>query len=217
MKEKSPQEEKAAIRQVQLINEALSDARNNGGTWLNHAGMPAPRIYPKGPAVSPFNSLILQLFADSRKFPSAQYMFFHTAKASGTPVIGKEKGAPFNWYAWDNYVNRHNPKEVITAADYKKLTPEQQKEYKGVQQRQIRVLFNIDQTVMPHSEAEAYRKVLDRYGSANERGHLKDEEKQLRATVNGFIKQMKDFLVPIRREASNIAHYDTYKLSLIHI
>lgn len=211
MKEKSPQEEKAAIRQVQLINEALSDARNNGGTWLNHAGMSAPRIYPKGPAVSPFNSLILQLFADSRKFPSAQYVFFHTAKASGTPVIGKEKGAPFNWYAWDNYVNRHNPKEVITAADYKKLTPEQQKEYKGVQQRQIRVLFNIDQTVMPHSEAEAYRKVLDRYGSANERGHLKDEEKQLRATVNGFIKQMKDFLVPIRREASNIAHYDTDK------
>ena len=44
MKEKSPQEEKAAIRQVQLINEALGNARSNGGTWLNHAGMPAPRI-----------------------------------------------------------------------------------------------------------------------------------------------------------------------------
>ena len=211
MKEKSPQEEKAAIRQVQLINEALSNARSNGGTWLNHAGMPAPRIYPKGPGVSPFNSLVLQLFADSRKFPSAQYVFFHTAKASGIPVIGKEKGAPFNWYAWDNYVNRHDPKEVIAAADYKKLTPEERKDYKGVQQRQIRVLFNIDQTVMPHSDADAYRKVLDRYGSSNERGNLKAEEKQLRATVNGFIKQMKEYLVPIRREASDVAHYDTVK------
>lgn len=211
MKEKSPQEEKAAIRQVQLINEALGNARSNGGTWLNHAGMPAPRIYPKGPGVSPFNSLILQLFADSRQFPSAQYVFFHTAKATGIPVIGKEKGAPFNWYAWDNYVNRHNPKEVIAAADYKKLTSEQQKDYKGVQQRQIRVLFNIDQTVMPHSDADTYRKILDRYGSANERGNLKAEEKQLRATVNGFIRQMKEYLVPIRREVSDVAHYDTVK------
>ena len=75
MKEKSPQEEKAAIRQVQLINEALANAKGNGGVWLNHAGMPAPRIYPKGPTVSPFNALVLQLFADRNDYPSAQYVF----------------------------------------------------------------------------------------------------------------------------------------------
>ncbi len=211
MKEKSPQEEKAAIRQVQLINEALANAKGNGGVWLNHAGMPAPRIYPKGPTVSPFNALVLQLFADRNDYPSAQYVFFHTAKATDIPVLGKEKGVPFNWYAWDNYVNRHDPKDVITASDYKKLAPERQKEYKGVQQRQIRVLFNLAQTVMPHSDADKYRTVLDRYGSSNERGHLRAEERQLRATVNGFIKQMKDYLVPIRREASDVAHYDTEK------
>ena len=51
MKEKSPQEEKAAVRQVQLINEALNKAKDNGGVWLNKTGMTAPRIYPKGPAV----------------------------------------------------------------------------------------------------------------------------------------------------------------------
>ena len=44
MKEKSPQEEKAAVRQVQLINGALTSAKGNGGQWLNHAGMMAPRI-----------------------------------------------------------------------------------------------------------------------------------------------------------------------------
>lgn len=211
MKEKSQQEEKAAIRQVQLINEALTNARNNGGTWLNHAGMMAPRIYPKGPTVSPFNALVLQLNADKEKYPSSQYVFFHTAKATGIPVLSKEKGTPFNWYAWDNYVNKHDPRDIIPASDYKKLTSEQQSAYKGVQQRQIRMLFNLEQTVMPHSDADKYRTVLDRYGSANERGNLRSEEKQLRATVNGFIRQMKDYLVPIRRESSDIAHYDTEK------
>ena len=211
MKEKSPQEEKAAIRQVQMINEALTNAKTNGGVWLNHAGMPAPRIYPKGPTVSPFNALILQLNSDREKYPSSQYVFFHTAKAANIPVLGKEKGTPFNWYAWDNYVNKHDPKDVIAAGDYKKFTPEQQKEYKGVQQRQIRALFNLAQTVMPHADADKYRSVLDRFGSANERGNLKAEERQLRDSVNAFVKQIKDFLVPIRREASDVAHSDTDK------
>ncbi len=211
MKEKTPQEEKAAIRQVQMINEALNNAKGNGGVWLNHAGMMAPRIYPKGPTVSPFNALILQLNADREKYPSSQYVFFHTAKAAGIPVLGKEKGTPFNWYAWDNYVNRHDPKDIIPAADYKKLMPEKQAEYKGVQQRQIRVLFNLAQTVMPHADADKYRSVLDRLGSSNERGNLKAEEKQVRSTVNAFVKQMKEYLVPIRREASDVAHYDTEK------
>ncbi|MGM9722548.1 MAG: zincin-like metallopeptidase domain-containing protein [Prevotella sp.] len=211
MKEKSPQEEKAAIRQVQLINEALTGAKERDGQWLNHAGMMAPRIYPKGPMVSPFNALVLQLNADRENYPSSQYVFFHTAKAAGIPVVGKEKGTPFNWYAWDMYVNKHDPKDIITAGDYKKLPSEQQAEYKGVQQRQIRMLFNLDQTVMPHAEEDKYRTVLDRFGSANERGNLKSEERQLRASVNNFVKQMKDYLVPVRREASESAHYDTEK------
>ncbi len=211
MKEKSPQEEKAAVRQVQLINEALNKAKDNGGVWLNKTGMTAPRIYPKGPAVSPFNALVLQLNADKHEYPSSQYMFFHTAKATGNPVLGKEAGVPFNWYAWDKYVDRHNPEKVITAEEYKKLTPEQQAGFKGVQQRQIRILFNLAQTTMPFGAEDKYRQVLDRFGTSNERGNLKAEERQLRTTVNGFIKQMKDYLVPVRREASEVAHYDTEK------
>lgn len=211
MKEKTPQEEKAAVRQVQLINEALNKATDNGGVWLNHAGMMAPRIYPKGPAVSPFNALVLQLNADKHEYPSSQYMFFHTAKATGNPVLGKEAGVPFNWYAWNKYVDRHNPGKVITAEEYKKLTPEQQAGFKGVQQRQIRILFNLAQTTMPFGAEDKYRQVLDRFGTSNERGNLKAEERQLRTTVNGFIKQMKDYLVPVRREASEVAHYDTEK------
>ena len=151
-------------------------------------GCRLPVYIRKGPTVSPFNALVLQLFADRNDYPSAQYVFFHTAKATDIPVLGKEKGVPFNWYAWDNYVNRHDPKDVITASDYRETGPGEAEGIQGVQQRQIRVLFNLAQTVMPHSDADKYRTVLDRYGSSNERGHLKAEERQLRATVNGFIK-----------------------------
>lgn len=206
---KTQQEQNAAVRQAQLLINALRQAKDNGGVWLNKAGMPTPRIYPKGPTVSPFNALILQLNADERKYPSSQYVFFHTAKAANIPVLGKEKGVPFNWYAWDNYVNRHDPKDVIPSAEYRKLSPELQKQYKGVQQRQIRVLFNVAQTTLPHADANRYRDLLDKFGTANERGNLKAEERQLRSTVNGFAKAIKENLVPIRRETSDMAHYDS--------
>ena len=203
--------ERAAVRQAQLIVSALNQSKTNDGVWLNKSGMMAPRIYPKGPTVSPFNALILQLNADERQYPSSQYVFFHTAKAANIPVLGKEKGVPFNWYAWDTYVNRHNPKDVIPSTEYKRLTAEQQKQYKGVQQRQIRVLFNVAQTTLPHADADKYRDILDRFGTSNERGNLKAEERQLRQTVNGFTKAMKDNLVAIRREVSNYAYFDTDK------
>ena len=203
--------ERAAVRQAQLIVSALKQSKNNDGVWLNKSGMMAPRIYPKGPTVSPFNALILQLNSDERQYPSSQYVFFHTAKAANIPVLGKEKGVPFNWYAWDTYVNRHDPKDIIPAMEYKKLSSEQQKQYKGVQQRQIRVLFNVAQTTLPHADADSYRDILDRFGTSNERGNLKAEERQLRSSVNGFVKAVKDNLVPIRREVSDYAYFDTDK------
>lgn len=211
MKDKSPQEESAAIRQVQLINGALLDAKRKDGVWLNQASMMAPRIYPKGPTVSPFNSLILQLQSDAKQYSSSQYVFFHTAKALDIPVQNGEKGVPFNWYAWNRYVDRHNPDNIISAEDYKKLPDIEKERYKGVQERQIRMLFNIEQTILPDVEHDKYRDILDTYGTSNERGNIKSEEKQLRSLVNAFVKQMKDYLVPIRREASSVAYYDTEK------
>lgn len=202
---------RAAVRQAQLIVSALNQSKENDGVWLNKSGMMAPRIYPKGPTVSPFNALILQLNADERKYSSSQYVFFHTAKAANIPVLGKEKGVPFNWYAWDNYVNRHDPKDVIPVTEYKKLSAEHQKQYKGVQQRQIRVLFNVAQTTLPHADADKYRDILDRFGTSNERGNLKAEERLLRSTVNEFTRAMKANLVAIRREVSDYAYFDTDK------
>lgn len=69
----------------------------------------------------------------------------------------QEHGVPFNWYKWDKYVNRHNSEDMLSREAYKALPEAQQKLYKGVRQREIMVLFNIDQTTLPMADAEKYR------------------------------------------------------------
>ena len=59
MKEKSEQEQRAAERQVELISDALNSAKDNAGFWMNQGRIMPPRLYPKGPTVSPFNASLI--------------------------------------------------------------------------------------------------------------------------------------------------------------
>ena len=211
MKQKSEQEQRAAEKQVELISDALNSAKENTGYWMNTGRIMPPRLYPKGPSVSPFNALVLGLHTDKNGYKTANYTFFQDAKARGESVLEKEKGVPFNWYNWSNYVNRHNPKDVITRNDYLKLSPEEKEMYKGVHNREIRILFNVDQTMLPHADKEKYDKLVERYGGILDRGYIKSEERQLHGTVNQFVREMKEHLVLIRKDVSGVAHYDTGK------
>ena len=211
MKPKSEQEQRAAERQAELLADALTDAHEASGYWLNTALRTVPRIYPKGPSISPFNSLILTLFADKNGYRTSQYTFFQDAKSRGETVREKEHGVPFNWYNWNKYINLHNPQDTITRNQYLLLSPEDKEMYKGIHNREIRILFNIDQTMLPQVDKEKYEQVLDRYGTILDRGYIKGEEHQLRNTVNQFIRQMKEHLVPIRKDATSMAYYNTEK------
>lgn len=144
MKDKSLQEKNAAERQVELITSALGDAADCKGYWLNAAGKNMPKFYPKGVSVSPFNALVMGLNADRNGYKTNLYTLYNDAKNRGESVREHEKGVPFNWYNWSKYVNRHNPEDIIPRKDYLTLSKEEQKQYKGVHNREIRVLFNID-------------------------------------------------------------------------
>lgn len=154
MKEKTPQEKNAAERQVSLITEALSKATDNKGVWLNEQGKQYPRFYPKGAAVSPFNALMMGLNSDKNGFSTNLYTLFSEAKKRDESVMAHERGVPFNWYAWNKYVNRHNPEDIISRKDYQELSATDQTQYKGIHNREIRVLFNIDQTMLPLKDKE---------------------------------------------------------------
>lgn len=211
MTPKSEQEIKAAERQVEYLTDALSAATKADGFWLNMMGRPHPRFHPKGPEVSPFNALTLALFADRNGYKSNLFTTFTEAKSRGEAVKGNERGVPFNWYNWKEYVNRHNPEDKISRDDYMKLNSEDKKQYKGIHNREIRVLFNIDQTLLPQVDAEEYDRLIKRYGTQQERGNGKSEDKQLRIVVNNFAKAIKENLVPLRSDGSPVAHYDAGK------
>lgn len=204
MKEKSAQEKNAAERQVSLITDALSKAAGNNGVWLNEEGKQYPRFYPKGAAVSPFNAMVLGLNSDKNGYATNLYTLFSEAKKRDEAVMAHERGVPFNWYAWNKYVNRHNPEDIIDRKDYQELSATDQTQYKGIHNREIRVLFNIDQTMLPLKDKEKYEEVAKANVGTN-------EDKALRSQVKDFIQKMKDNLMAVRKDGSGVAHYDTEK------
>lgn len=211
MKEKSQAEKIAAERQVELLSSALGNAASAKGYWLNASGKTYPRFYPKGLAVSPFNALVMALHSDQTGSKTNLFMPFSEAKKQGMAVREHERGVPFLFYNWNKYVNRNNPNDVISRTDYQTLDEEQQRQYKGVHNREIRILFAVDQTTLPFADEKAYKKLLAEYGNAEERGVGEGDERALHIRFNDFLLKMRENLVPVRTDGSGVAHYDSEK------
>lgn len=211
MKEKSQMEKKAGEKQVALLSAALNEAPNVGGHWLNASGKGYPRFYPKGVAVSAFNALFMALHSDRNGCRTNQFTLFNDAKAQGAAVREHEQGVPFLFYNWNKYVHRNDPERIISRDDYMKLDEDEQKLYKGVHNREIRTLFNIDQTTLPYVDKERYEATVQRYGSAAERGYTEADERRLHVRFNDFLLKMRGNLVPVRSDGSGVPHYETDK------
>ena len=187
----------------------MYEAAYAGGYWLNAAGKGYPKFYPRGVSVSPYNALFMTLHSDSNGCKTNLFTLYSDAKARGTSVREHEQGVPFLFYNWNRYVNRNNPEEIISREAYLELDAEQQKQYKGLHNREIRTLFNIDQTTFPFVDKETYDEVLSRDGSAVERGFSEADERQLHVRFNSFLQKMRDNLVPVRSDGSGMPHYET--------
>ena len=205
MTEKNQHEQNAADRQVELLINALKSARQNGGVWLNPSSKTAPQFYPKGATVSPFNSLILALHSDQNGYKTNLYTLFSEARKRGESVKGSEKGVPFIWYNWNEYVNKENPEDKISRTDYLKLTAEQQEQYKGVRSREMRILFNIDQTTLPFVSKETYASVVSGHGSAEDRGVANTNLTAI--TVSDMLLKARENMVDVRMSDNGIASY----------
>lgn len=216
MTEKSKQEIIAAQRQTELLCGALERAKNNGGILLNQSGKLEPSLYPKGTDVSAFNAIMLALHSDSSGYKTNQYVLFSEAKKRGESVQTGQKGVPFLWYSWNEYSSKADPEKKISREEYKALSDEQKSQWKPVRQREIRTLFNIDQTTLPMVDKEAYEKAVSDYGTAEDRGITEKDDKNFRMRVNQFLQAVSQNLVPIRKDGTGIAHYDTSK-DIIHL
>ena len=211
MKEKSKIEKNAEERQINLLSAALGDASDAKGYWLNASGKGYPRMYPHGVSASPFNALFMALHSDKNGCKTNLFTLFSDAKARGTSVREHEQGVPFLYYNWNKYVHRNNPEEFIDRKTYLTLDEEQKKQYKGVHNREIRTLFNIDQTTFPHVNEQDYAIALKTDGGIADKGYSDADERKLHTRFNNSLLKMRDSLVPVRYDGSGMPHYETDK------
>jgi len=211
MAEEIIQKKTGAERQAAFLVTALESASQRDGVLLNGTMKQAPRFLDKGLRVNPVNALIMAIHSDMGGYKTNSYVMFNDTKNRGEAVRKGEKGVPFLWTNTSEYVSKDNPDDKITREAFKALPESEQARYKPNPREDVYVLFNIDQTTMPNVHKEEYDKQVQRYGGTGQgqdATYMNKDDKSRRINVNQFILNMRDNLVPIRKDATGIAHYD---------
>ena len=209
MEEENINKKTGAERQAEVLVAALERANKNGGTLLNAGQKAMPQFYDKTLRITPVNALIMAMHSDNGEFKTNSYTMFNETHDRSEAVKKGQKGVPFVWQNLNQYVNKDNAEDKIRRAEYNSLADAEKAKYKVNPREDVYTVFNIDQTTMSHVHKEEYAKQVEQFGS-----NRPTDEKLLRMDVNKFIQSMKDNLVPIRKDATGIAHYDSKKDTL---
>lgn len=209
MAEENINKKTGAERQAEVLVAALERANKNGGTLLNAGQKAMPQFYDKTLRITPVNALIMAMHSDNGEFKTNNYTMFNETHDRSEAVKKGQKGVPFVWQNLNQYVNKDNAEDKISRAEYNSLADAEKAKYNVNPREDVYTVFNIDQTTMSHVHKEEYAKQVEQFGS-----NRPTDEKLLRMDVNKFIQSMKDNLVPIRKDATGIAHYDSKKDTL---
>lgn len=209
MAEETINKKTGAERQAEVLVAALERANKNGGTLLNAWQKAMPQFYDKTLRITPVNALIMAMHSDNGEFKTNSYTMFNETHDRSEAVKKGQKGVPFVWQNLNQYVNKDNAEDKISRAEYNSLADAEKAKYKVNPREDVYTVFNIDQTTMSHVHKEEYAKQVEQFGP-----NRPTDEKLLRMDVNKFIQSMKDNLVPIRKDATGIAHYDSKKDTL---
>ena len=209
MAEENINKKTGAERQAEVLVAALERANKNGGTLLNAGQKAMPQFYDKTLRITPVNALVMAMHSDSGEFKTNSYTMFNETHDRNEAVKKGQKGVPFVWQNLNQYVNKDNAEDKISRAEYNSLADAEKAKYKVNPREDVYTVFNIDQTTMSHVHKEEYAKQVEQFGP-----NRPTDEKLLRMDVNKFIQSMKDNLVPIRKDATGIAHYDSKKDTL---
>ena len=209
MAEENINKKTGAERQAEVLVAALERANKNGGTLLNAGQKAMPQFYDKTLRITPVNALVMAMHSDSGEFKTNSYTMFNETHDRNEAVKKGQKGVPFVWQNLNQYVNKDNTEDKISRTEYNSLADAEKAKYKVNPREDVYTVFNIDQTTMSHVHKEEYAKQVEQFGP-----NRPTDEKLLRMDVNKFIQSMKDNLVPIRKDATGIAHYDSKKDTL---
>lgn len=209
MAEENINKKTGAERQAEVLVATLERANKNGGTLLNAWQKAMPQFYDKTLRITPVNALIMAMHSDNGEFKTNSYTMFNETHDRNEAVKKGQKGVPFVWQNLNQYVNKDNTEDKISRTEYNSLADAEKAKYKVNPREDVYTVFNIDQTTMSHVHKDEYAKQVEQFGA-----NRPTDEKLLRMDVNKFIQSMKDNLVPIRKDATGIAHYDSKKDTL---
>ena len=209
MAEENITKKTGAERQMEVLVAALERAREKDGILLNATPKTMPRFYDKSLRITPVNALVMAMHSDNGDFKTNVYTMFNETHDRSEAVKKGQKGVPFIWQNLNQYVNKDNAEDKISHAEYNALADTDKAKYKANPREDVYTVFNIDQTTMSHVHKDEYSKQTELYGADRT-----VDDKQLRMDVNKYIQSMKDNLVPIRKDATGIAHYDSKKDTL---
>ena len=209
MAEENINKKTGAERQAEVLVATLERVNKNEGTLLNAGQKAMPQFYDKTLRITPVNALVMAMHSDSGEFKTNSYTMFNETHDRNEAVKKGQKGVPFVWQNLNQYVNKDNTEDKISRAEYNSLADAEKAKYKVNPREDVYTVFNIDQTTMSHIHKEEYAKQVEQFGA-----NRPTDEKLLRMDVNKFIQSMKDNLVPIRKDATGIAHYDSKKDTL---
>ena len=209
MAEENINKKTGAERQAEVLVATLERVNKNEGTLLNAGQKAMPQFYDKTLRITPVNALVMAMHSDSGEFKTNSYTMFNETHDRNEAVKKGQKGVPFVWQNLNQYVNKDNAEDKISRAEYNSLADAEKAKYKVNPREDVYTVFNIDQTTMSHVHKEEYAKQVEQFGP-----NRPTDEKLLRMDVNKFIQSMKDNLVPIRKDATGIAHYDSKKDTL---
>lgn len=216
MAEETIQKKSGAERQTEILVAALERAKENGGVLLNALGKPAPSFYNKSLRLTPGNALMMAMHSDQGGFKTNVYTMFSETHNRGEAVRKGQKGVAVVWTNPNQYVNNDNPEDKISRKAYFALDESARKQYKANPREDVYTIFNIDQTTMSHVHKDEYKQQVEQFAGAEERTQKPTDDKAMRMEFNQFMQKMKDNLVPIRKDGTGIAHYDS-RTDTLHI
>ena len=150
-----------SVVQSALLLSALDHAFH-GELLINEDFKRAPIVInaAKG-ELSPFNSLMLSLQSEYNGYKSNAYITYNGAMEAGYHVNSGERSITLDRSVGLNYVNRYDGNDIVSAEEYKALSPEEQEMYKVNSETEKLHLFNIDQTSMPESNSALYASMTE--------------------------------------------------------
>lgn len=164
--------------------------------WFDNPGLEPRNL--DGKPYKGLNKLLLSLVDGGREIPV--YMTFLRAKEEGVSVLSGEKSLPVQYAS--QLAFHQVTRKSLPMDKYKKLSVEEQGEYKVVFIMKHFNVFNVDQTNMKEVKPELYKKLLN-----GEKREIRELEGELANPLMTLLVE-NGWCVPIHQDQVNRAYYN---------